>query len=87
MIKLLLALALLCLPAFATNIIYDVTIWTKRDWEKYKIRNPIDFNPADAYGEGRTPVLTYDLREALTYSKQNSIDGPFARRSGSKVPV
>lgn len=82
----LLLLPLLLQLTAGVNTVYDVTVWTKRDWTKYRVQYPFDFNPSDGFNDMKSPLSSADIRTALAASSSNSIDGPRERRSKSLLP-
>src|SRR5689334_6738182 len=77
------AFLLLIQLAWAVNVVYDEALWTKQDWQRYKVAlDPMeDFNPADDL------IKDPQLLEGLTSSRFNSLDGPTARRQVTKAPT
>jgi hypothetical protein len=60
------------------HYVYDETLWTKSQWDSFKLDNPLrEFNPSS---EGLKPA---SLQQLLSEHKYNSIDGVLPRRSKS----
>lgn len=68
--------------AVAVNFIYDETLWTKQEWEKYKI----DFNSLNDFNPSEEAVSAPELKAALSHTILNSLDGTSPRRRISKLP-
>lgn len=63
----------------AVHIIYDEVLWTKQNWEEYKIDPGIwgHLNPSDE------ALKESDMLKAVKKTQLNSLDGPMPRRTAS----
>jgi hypothetical protein len=68
--------------AVGIHIIYDEALWTKQNWEQYKIDPGIwgHLNPSDDI------IKDLDLLSVVQKTAMNSLDGPMPRRT-SRPPM